>query len=57
MDKSQVIKNVTVSATALRRMATALQKARKTKNNVITEIYVTTWKEKNKEKRTIGIKL
>ncbi|KKN27646.1 hypothetical protein LCGC14_0862390 [marine sediment metagenome] len=51
----QTFKNVTVSATGLRRMANALQKSRNTKGDTIVEARIETWKDKNKIMKTIGI--
>ena len=54
MDRTikQTIKNVTVSATALRRMANALQKARNTKGDVKVTATIEIYPNKIK---TIGI--
>ena len=54
-DIRQTFENVTVSATGLRRMANALQKKRKTKGNTIVKATIETWKENNKNVKTIGI--
>ncbi len=52
---SNRFKNVTVSATGLRRMANALQKKNKTKGDVIVEATIETYKQKGKTIKTIGI--
>lgn len=46
-----------VSATGLRRMASALQKRYKTKGDVELKHFITCWKVKSKIKRTLGIEL
>ena len=46
-----------VSATGLRKMANALQKNHKTKGDVLTDCYLEKWKDNNKTKYTIGIKV
>lgn len=56
-DIRKSFKQITVSATGLRRMANALQKARKTKGDTIVEAIIETWKVKNGIIKTIGIKI
>lgn len=51
--KTQIFKNITVSATGLRKVANALQKQRKTKKNVKANLYIT---GTNRD-RTFGIKI
>ena len=49
--------NLILSATGLRRMANALQKHNKTKDDVTVKVYIHKWYKSRKLYKTLGIKV